>query len=196
MIKRYFRLLTCAIFFFHVTVREEDQHYLGFVFEGISYTFVRLPFGTKTSLSSCIRALDQVLGDEVSSFCRTYVDDLCCASTSFSEHMKHLDAVFTKLKEGGITLRLKKSVFARERIKLLGFELSSRGLEKDKDKFSKVVNFRPPKTVKETRQLIGFLAYYRIFSNQYSEVLYPIFQLLKKKISSNGYQNMISPYSA
>lgn len=180
--KKVFASFDIVEFFLQVKVRESDQKYLGFVFEGISYTFVRLPFGTKTSLSSCIRALDTVLGEEVNSFCRSYVDDLCVASRDFLEHLQHLDTVFTKLKQGGITLRLKKSVFAQESIKLLGYELSSKGLGKDKDKFTKIIDFRTPKTVKETRQLLGFINFYRIFSNKYSEVLFPIYQLLKKNV--------------
>jgi hypothetical protein len=51
-----------------------------------------VPYGIKNSLSVFIWALETVLGDDVvNDHVITYIDDLLIHSSSFYDHLEHLD---------------------------------------------------------------------------------------------------------
>jgi hypothetical protein len=52
-------------------------------------------------VSAFIRALEKVLGDDVNDHVITYVDDLIIHSSTFQEHLEHLDHVLIRLLQQG-----------------------------------------------------------------------------------------------
>lgn len=61
-------------------------------------------------------------------FVTAYVDDLIIASETFEEHVRHLEAVFIRLKENGLTANWKKTQFCRKMLTFLGHEISAQGI--------------------------------------------------------------------
>lgn len=80
-----------------------------FLHRGRNYQFKVLPFGLINSVTEFQKILDQVLGPEILNFAAVYVDDIQITSTSFQEHMQHLESIFQKLAEYNITINKKKS---------------------------------------------------------------------------------------
>ena len=71
-------------------------------------------------------------------------------------------------------------MFGTNSSKLLGFIVSSKGIEIDPSKVKAICELKPPKTVKEVRSLMGRLNYIARFISQLSETAKPFFRLLKK----------------
>ena len=61
------------------------------------FYFKVMPFGLCNAPSSFTRVMDKVLGDLKFKFVLVYIDDIIIYSTSFSEHIKHLEMVFNRL---------------------------------------------------------------------------------------------------
>ena len=55
--------------------------------------------------------MDTVLAGLKWSSVQVYLDDVIIASTSFAQHLKDIDAVFTRFKEAGLKLKASKCHF-------------------------------------------------------------------------------------
>lgn len=141
-----------------------------------------MPFDLKISGQVFIRKLDQVLESVTGKFVTMYIDDLIVASESFEEHVKHLDTVFTKLKDNGLTVNGNKTKICMEELKFLGHIISARGITPCNEKLDAIKNLSAPKTVRQVRGLCGFLNFYRKFIPNFAAKLAPITELLKKKV--------------
>lgn len=166
--------------YWQVPIRQEDQKYTGFLFEGMTYVFKVLPFGLSTSVGSFIRCLDILLGPEIGTFAIPYVDDILIFSKGAEEHLKHLNIIFRRLLEGGVTVKLRKCMFARENVKFLGHILTSETVYVDPDRIKAIREFPVPRNPKHLKSFLGICNYDRRFLENYSGMTVPLLRLLKK----------------
>ena len=110
-----------------------------------------------------------------------YIDDILVFSKNFQEHLDHLQLVFQKLREAGLTLKPSKCQFAAKRILFLGHYISKQGIEVNPDKVKAVKTFPTPKTVKEVKAYLGLTGWYRRFIKNYSGIVAPLHKLLCKE---------------
>lgn len=89
----------------------------------------------------------------------------------FEEHVKQLDAVFSKIKESGLTVNGSKTEICREELKFLVHVISAKGITPCDEKLEAIQNMTAPKSVKQVRGLCEFL--------NFAAKLAPIFELLK-----------------
>ena len=66
-----------------------------------------MPFGLKNAPSVFQWLRNSMLAD-MTSIAAAYIDDIVIFSTNFEEHLSHLEAVFTRLEETGLTLKQPK----------------------------------------------------------------------------------------
>ena len=66
--------------------------------------------------------------------------------------------------------------------KLLGYVISSRGIEIDPTKIKAIMSMPPPKTEKQIRGFIGRLQYISRFISKLTTICEPIFKKLKKNV--------------
>lgn len=164
--------------YWQIPIKKEDQKYVGFIFEGLSYTFNRVPFGLSTSMASLIRCLTKILG--VTDYLLVYVDDLVIFSDSMDQHLQHLNIVLRKLKLAGMTIKLRKCQFFRNEVHYLGHIISSQGVMIDKIRVKSINEFPRPINIKALRAFLGLVNYDKRFCNNYSELTLPLLNLLKK----------------
>ncbi|GFS82290.1 hypothetical protein TNCV_3340241 [Trichonephila clavipes] len=94
----------------------------------------------------------------------------------------HLDTILTKLSELNFTVNLKKCAFGKAQIKYLGHIIGSGKHEPDPEKTAVINNLPVPKTKKELRSVLGLCNYYREYIPKYSELVYPLTELTKKRV--------------
>lgn len=167
--------------YFQIPISEESRKYTGFSFNGKSYIYNVLPQGLKTSVGSFSRAMDVILGHEVRDFCVNYLDDLAIITTgTLEQHIEHLDIVMGKLNKAGLTCNLEKCKFLCKEVKMLGYIISTEGLQTDPDKVKAIQDFPKPKKLKQIRAFLGLCNFYRRFIPEYSFYIQPLCELLKK----------------
>ena len=73
-----------------------------------------------------------------------YIDDILVISSSFQEHLQHLELVFHKLRKASFILETEKYHFAVEKVLYLGHIVTKDGVFVDENKKEKVINTQTP----------------------------------------------------
>ena len=118
----------------------------------------------KTNINSrfCHRITHDMIHHEI----EVYVDDMIAMSQTEEEHLDHLQKLFERLKKYKLRLNLNKCIFGVRSSKILGFVVSSKGIEVDPAKVKAIQEMPTPHIYKEVRECLGCLNYIaRFISN-------------------------------
>jgi hypothetical protein len=87
--------------------------------------WVAMPFRMCNVLATFQRMMNGILRDFLDRFVTGYLDDVFVYIRTLKEHMEHLRLVLQRLKEEGLTLRMKKCFFCIQDIEYLGYSVST-----------------------------------------------------------------------
>lgn len=175
---KYLSTIDLTASYWQILIRDDCRKYTGFQFEGQTYQFRVLPFGLSTSVASFIRALSLIVGNL--DFVIPYVDDILIYSASAEEHLYHLDLLFEFLESAGVTVKIRKCEFARDKVKFLGHVLTPTGIHIDMERVSAIQNFPRPLNIRHLRSFLGTCNFDRRFVSNFSDLLLPLTKLLRK----------------
>ena len=145
------------------------------------YEFLRMPFGLRNAAQTFQRFIDEVLRGL--DFVYAYIDDLLIASSSESEHLQHLELLFTRLSEYGVVLNPSKCIFGSTSLDFLGHHISPEGISPLPTKVQAITDFSPPKSTRQLREFLGLVNFYRRFIPQCATILQPLTDLLSSQHS-------------
>ena len=134
-------------------------------------------------------------------YVRTYLDDLLIISNgSFSNHLRQLDTVLSRLRTAGLKINAEKSAFFAPEIEYLGYLLTKDGIKPVPNKVQAVLDLQPPTTLKQLRSLLGMVQFYRDMWQKRSHILAPLTDLVgegKKKLAwTNKHQKAFNEMKA
>ena len=66
---------------------------------------------------------------------------------------------------------------------VLGYVVSSRGIELDKDKVDTIQSLPYPTSVREVRSFLGHAGFYRRFIKDFSKIALPLCKLLQRDVA-------------
>ncbi|KFD58638.1 LOW QUALITY PROTEIN: hypothetical protein M513_00331 [Trichuris suis] len=121
------------------------------------FEFLKMPFGLRNAAQTFQRLLDQILRGLDN--CFAYVDDILVASSSETEHFRLLE---------------KKCVLGAQSLVFLGHLVDRDGIRPAPDKVAAIQRFPLSVTVKELRQFLGMINFYRSFCPNIAVVLRPL----------------------
>ena len=98
-----------------------------------------------------------------SQFADSFIDDIIVYSSSFPEHLKHLNIVLSEIGKAGLTVKKRKCLFGAKTLKFLGFIIGDGKVLADPEKIEKLMNFPKPQVKKDMRSFMGFINFYRRF---------------------------------
>jgi hypothetical protein len=124
--------------------------------------------------------MNYVLRDSNGKYVAVYINDIIIYSSTFEEHIDHINQVFEALRKAGLKIKLKKCHFCFSNLEFLGHIVGRDGIMVDPKKIEKVQNFPQPRNVTELRAAIGLFSYYRRFIKGFSQICKPMLSLLKK----------------
>ncbi|KAF2894750.1 hypothetical protein ILUMI_11421 [Ignelater luminosus] len=154
--------------YWQIQIMESDRKYTG------------LPFGLSTSVASFIRVLNQVLGSDILQFVTAYVDNMLIISEDSDMHLIHLERLFCRLQEAGITVKLKKSKFACCEIEFLGHIIKPNGVSMDPKRIETIKDFPTPRNPRHLKAFLGLCGYGRRFCANLGNLTEPLVSLLRK----------------
>lgn len=125
----WFTTLDLKAGYWQILVAPEDRDKTAFTTKKGLYRFVRMPFGLTNAPSTFQRMMNGVLRGLAWTTCLVYLDDIVIFTRgSIERHVVELAGVLERLAVVGLTLKLRKCVFAAKSMEYLGHELSSEGV--------------------------------------------------------------------
>eukprot|EP00794_Sanderia_malayensis_P020726 gene20726-biopygen17108 len=148
------------------------------------FEFVRMPFGLRNAAQTFQRFINQVLHGL--DFVYAYIDDLLIASASEAEHLQHIDLLFTRLSEFGVVINPAKCVFGSSSLEFLGHHISVEGISPLPTKVSAIRDFPAPTSLRQLREFLGLINFYRRFIPNCATIVQPLTDLLGGKHTRNA----------
>ncbi|KAI7948528.1 hypothetical protein MJO29_010193 [Puccinia striiformis f. sp. tritici] len=144
------------------------------------FEYMVMPFGLANAPATFQRFIQYVLREYIDVCCFVYIDDILIFSKTEEDHIEHLKAILTKLREYSLKASLKKCQFFQTQVQFLGFIISSQGLRMDPLKLDTILKWPVPETLKGLRRFLGFCNFYRRFIPRFSAITSELTQLTKE----------------
>jgi hypothetical protein len=109
-----------------------------------------------------------------------YIDDIVVKSEKRGDLLDDLKEIFNNLCKFKIMLNPKKCVFGVSLGKLLGYLVSSRGIDANPKEVEAIEKLQPPRTRKEIQKLVGMMSALSRFISKLRERVMPFYKLLCK----------------
>ena len=167
--------------YYHIGLTRELQAKSAFVVPMGKWQFKRTPFGLSQAPAYFQLLIDQVLmgcGD----FAMGYLDDIIVFSKTEEEHLQHLEEIFKRLKHFDLKMKRQKSSIFKKHLQYLGHLVSEKGFEPLPEKLEAIRKMPHPKTVKEVKQFLGLIGYYRKFVPRFSDLSRPLTRLTRHEV--------------
>jgi hypothetical protein len=126
------------------------------------------------------RAMDIAFRGLINHSVVVYLDDVTVYSKNKDDHLTHLRVVLLRCRKYDISLNPKKSIFAVEQGKLLGFIVSSDEMIIDPERTQVITKLPPPTSKKSMQSFLGQINFVRRFVPSFSEMVRPLQNLIKK----------------
>ncbi|GJU58300.1 reverse transcriptase domain-containing protein [Tanacetum coccineum] len=167
--------------YFKIQVDPMDQEKTTFTCPFGTYAYRRMPFGLCNALATFQRCVLAIFHDMIKESIEVFMDDFSVFGNSFDYCLKNLDKMLQCCKDASLVLNWEKYHFMVEEEIMLGYKLSSVGLEVDKAKINIISKLPPPTNVKGIRSFLGHAGFYRSFIKYLSKISHPITKLLEKE---------------
>ena len=165
--------------FFQMLLDEDSQALTAFYSEahGARYCFKRCPQGLRNSPLHLKLLMDKLFGDMANEVIH-YADDILIATNgSMRQHLKIVEKVLQRLKEGNIKIRPSKMCIARNRVEFLGIVWTAGKISIPDGKLLAFKKLPSPTTPKKAKSVICCLAYYRKFIPNFAGLARAIMEL-------------------
>ncbi|ESK90709.1 reverse transcriptase-rnase h-integrase [Moniliophthora roreri MCA 2997] len=140
-------------------------------------------FGLMNSPATFQVFIDDVLQDFMAEgWCLVYMDDILIYLASEEQHQDRTKRLLQRLREQDLYLKLHKCWFNVSEIDFLGLIIQPGQISMDPTKLSGINEWPAPKTVTGVRSFTGFTNFYRKFIGNYSAIVKPLYDLMKKGV--------------
>ena len=162
----------------HITLGKSSRAKTTFVMPFGKYEFLMVPFGLAQAPAYFQLLMNKVL--KGLKFAMTYLDDIIIFSQDETQHLEHLEIVFSCLQEAGLKMKRSKCDFFKSEIHYLGHLISPEGISPLPNKLDSIKHMPVPNSTKEIKQFLGLTGYYRKFVPRFADISRPLTTLTKK----------------
>ena len=177
---KYFSSMDLRSGFWQIELDASSRDKTAFISHAGLFRFRVMPFGLTNAPATFQRLMDLVLGRLKWSCALVYLDDIIVYSSSFDDHLRHLELVLQQLECSGLTLKIDKCNFCKTQLKYLGHVVSQDGIRPDPDKLKAVREYPVPNHLKAVRTFLGLTSYYRRFIKNFATIAEPLLALTRQ----------------
>jgi hypothetical protein len=162
-----------------ILLRREDEEKTSFITPFGMYCYMRMPEGLRNAGPAFCRMTKATLKDQVGRNVLSYVDDIVVTSKKKASYISDLAETFANMREANLKLNHEKCVFGVTRGKVLGYLVSTKGIEASSHKIKAILQMQPPRTRKEVQKLTSRIAALNRFIAKLAERSPPFFSVLR-----------------
>jgi hypothetical protein len=133
------------------------------------------------SLATFQAMMDKIFKKEIKeNLIIVYMDDILAFFKTINGLREIKQIILEKAQEYDLYFKAKKCKFRKPKIEYLGLVVEEGKLAMDPAKLKGILDWPAPKTVKEVRSFLGFGDFYCCFVKEFSHLVHPLNDLLKK----------------
>ncbi|GET61515.1 uncharacterized protein LOC110064491 [Rhizophagus irregularis DAOM 181602=DAOM 197198] len=176
-VAKWFTTIDLASGYWQIEMKEEDKEKTAFICSQGLYEFNVMPFGLKNAPAIFQRTMNKIFKEYLDKFMNVYIDDIIIYSKNWNEHLQHIKIVLEELRKANMMLKLKKCEWAKKNVEYLGHVVGTDGLKPDNKKIEKIKNLKPPKNIKQIREINGLYKQQKALEELKEKLInYPILQ--------------------
>ena len=167
--------------FWQLPVAEGHVDRTAFVTPRGKYCFKRMPFGVANAPWPFQHVISLALGHlGPDSGILSYMGDLICINHTFESHLVSLEKMFAALHVADLTLKPSKIQFGQKEVDYLGHVISTKDISVSADRINAIHDLPTPKSIKDSRSVLGMANFVRRFVKDYSDLTAPLVELTRK----------------
>ncbi|GAU25204.1 hypothetical protein TSUD_151040 [Trifolium subterraneum] len=178
---KHFSKLDLRSGYHQILLQPEDRYKTAFRTHQGHYEWLVMPFGLTNAPATFQSLMNTIFQNVLRKYVLVFFDDILVYSKTWQEHLKHLAAVLQVLQDNELFVKLSKCSFGVSEIEYLGHVVNGQGVSMDKEKIQAVLDWPPPKNIKQLRGFLCLTGYYRRFIQSYAKIASPLTDLLKKE---------------
>jgi hypothetical protein len=144
------------------------------------FEFLVMPFGLSNAPTTFQALMNDVLRDYLRRFVLVFFDDILIYSSSWAEHLQHINIVLSALRAHHLHLKRSKCSFGVPSMAYLGHVIAEGGVAMDADKVAAVAALPLPRSARGLRSFLGLAGYYRKFIRDFGIIAAPLTRLLRR----------------
>ena len=144
------------------------------------FEYTVMPFSLCNAPGTFQHYMNDTFHDFLDEFLVVYLDYLLIYSKTLKEHKQHVQNILERLRDTGLYLKPSKYVFHVQEVPFLGFIIGPHSVKMDPAKVEAVTSWPTPHSVHDIRVFLGLASFYRCFIDNFSCIVTPLTNLLKK----------------
>ncbi|MBW0488100.1 hypothetical protein O181_027815 [Austropuccinia psidii MF-1] len=140
------KIYLCGSYSF-LRIKEDDEHLIAFRNKYGCDEYLVMPFGLTNAPASFQNLSNDIFSNLLDVYLVVYLDDIMIFSNSEEEHVTHVSTALFGLRANNIFAKASKFLFHVSSVEYLGYIVSSEGCKMEQEKFQKICNRPPPKSL-------------------------------------------------
>jgi hypothetical protein len=163
-----------------ISLAIDDEEKIAFITSFGTFCYTKMAFRLKNGGAIYQKCVHKVLKSQIRRNVEAYIDDIVVKSKKCEDMLDDLKETFDNLRKSKMMLNPIKCVFGVPSGKLLGYIVSSWGIDANPKKVEAIENLQPPQTRKEIQKLPDMMAVLGRFISKLGERGIPFYRLLHK----------------
>jgi len=166
----------------NVRIKEGDKWKAAFTTHIGAYEPTVMYFGLTNSPATFQTMMNDLFQDLINQGdTATFIDDILVATDTKEGHDELVEEVLKRLEENDLFVKPEKCKWKVREVEFLGVVIGPKGVEMQKEKVERVLNWPAPKNVKEMQKFLGLANYYRRFIKDFAKIAAPLHALVRKE---------------
>jgi len=166
----------------NVRIKEGDEWKTAFTTHIGAYEPTVMYFGLTNSPVTFQMIMNNLFRDLINQGdTATFIDDILVATETEEGHDELVEEVLRRLEENDLFIKPEKYRWKVREVEFLGVVIGPKGVEMQKEKIDRVLNWPAPRNVKKVQKFLGLANYYRRFIKDFAKITVLLHLLVRKE---------------
>jgi hypothetical protein len=163
-----------------ISLAIDDEKKTMFITSFGIFCYTKMMFGLKNGGATYQKCVHTVLEGQIGRNIKAYINDIVVKLEKHGDLLDDLKETFDNMRKFKMMLNPKKCIFGVSSGKLLGYMVSSRGIDANSKKVEVIEKLHPPQTRTEIQKLASMMAALSRFISKLGERGMSFYRLLRK----------------